>query len=138
MTGTPPTAGGWARFDDLRTGTAIRCPAPDRILVAEHSADVVGVLAEVERATDAGRWAFGYVAYEAAIAPEPRLVAHRAPPMDVGRIRERIAAGDTRRAAGTGVAASRPGPRAGHRGAQSPARIASRGVGGPAADRAGR
>ena len=28
--------------------------------------EVVGVLAEVERATDAGRWAFGYVAYEAA------------------------------------------------------------------------
>src|SRR3712207_8821244 len=61
------------RSDDLRTGTALRCPAPDRILVAEHPAEVAGVLAEVQRATDSGRWAFGYVAYEAADRKSTRL-----------------------------------------------------------------
>ena len=73
----------WARFDDLRAGTALRCPTPDRVLVAERPEEVVDVLAEVQRATDSGRWAFGYVAYEAAAAFDPRLVAHPAPPMDM-------------------------------------------------------
>ncbi|SDN46824.1 para-aminobenzoate synthetase / 4-amino-4-deoxychorismate lyase [Geodermatophilus siccatus] len=73
----------WARFDDLRTGTALRCPAPDRILVAEHPAEVAGVLAEVQRATDSGRWAFGYVAYEAAAGLDPALAVHPSTPMDV-------------------------------------------------------
>jgi para-aminobenzoate synthetase / 4-amino-4-deoxychorismate lyase len=71
----------WARFDDLRSGTALRCPAPDRILVAEHPGEVVGVLAEVERATDAGRWAFGYVAYEAAAGLDRHLPVHAATPL---------------------------------------------------------
>jgi para-aminobenzoate synthetase / 4-amino-4-deoxychorismate lyase len=81
VTSTTRTPYGWARFDDLRTGTAVRCPAPDRILVAEHVDEVVGVLAEVERATDAGRWAFGYVAYEAAAGLDPRLAVHSSTPM---------------------------------------------------------
>ena len=71
----------WARFDDLRSGTALRCPAPDRILVAEHPGEVVGVLAEVQRATDSGRWAFGYVAYEAAAGLDPQLAVHPSTPM---------------------------------------------------------
>ncbi|MGY1844584.1 aminodeoxychorismate synthase component I [Modestobacter sp. SYSU DS0875] len=62
MTATAPGA----RFDDLVTGTALRCPPPDRVLVAERADQVPGVLAEVERATAAGSWAFGYLAYEAA------------------------------------------------------------------------
>jgi para-aminobenzoate synthetase/4-amino-4-deoxychorismate lyase len=45
----------WARLDDLRAGTAIRCPQPDGVLVAERPDEVVGVLAEVERATESGR-----------------------------------------------------------------------------------
>ncbi len=73
----------WARFDDLRAGTALRCPAPDRILVAEHPAEVAGVLAEVQRATDSGRWAFGYVAYEAAAGLDPMLAVHPSTPMDM-------------------------------------------------------
>jgi para-aminobenzoate synthetase / 4-amino-4-deoxychorismate lyase len=68
----------WARFDDLKTGTAVRCPPPYRVLVAERPDEVVGVLAEVERATDAGRWAFGYVAYEAAAGLDPHLPVHGA------------------------------------------------------------
>jgi para-aminobenzoate synthetase/4-amino-4-deoxychorismate lyase len=71
----------WARFDDLRTETAVRCPAPDRILVAERPEEVLDVLTEVERATDAGRWAFGYVAYEAAAGLDPQLAVHSSTPM---------------------------------------------------------
>ena len=72
--------GAWARFDDLRAGTAVQCPTPHRVLVAERPEQVVGVLAEVERATDAGDWAFGYVAYEAAAGLDPHLVVHRSTP----------------------------------------------------------
>ena len=67
----------WARFDDLRAGTAVQCPTPHRVLVAERPDQVVGVLAEVERATDSGSWAFGYVAYEAAAGLDPHLAVHR-------------------------------------------------------------
>ena len=49
----------------------MQCPPPYRVLVAERPDEVVGVLAQVERATDAGRWAFGYVAYEAAAGLDP-------------------------------------------------------------------
>jgi para-aminobenzoate synthetase/4-amino-4-deoxychorismate lyase len=56
----------WARFDDLRSGTALLCPPPFRVLTAQRPEDVAAVLIEVERATSAGHWAFGYVAYEAA------------------------------------------------------------------------
>ena len=67
----------WARFDDLQAGTAVQCPTPHRVLVAERPDQVVGVLAEVERATDSGSWAFGYVAYEAAAGLDPHLAVHR-------------------------------------------------------------
>jgi len=66
----------WGRFDDLRAGTAVVCPPPHRVLVAERPQDVVGVLAEVQRATDGGDWAFGYLAYEAAAGLDPALAVH--------------------------------------------------------------
>ena len=66
--GTP-----WARFDDLRAGTALRFPPPARVLTASSPEDVVPVLAEVERATAAGQWAAGYVGYEAAAGLDPAL-----------------------------------------------------------------
>jgi para-aminobenzoate synthetase/4-amino-4-deoxychorismate lyase len=68
-TGTRP----WARFDDLQSGTALRCPSPSRVLTAARAEDVAPVLAEVERATAAGRWAFGYLAYEAATGLDAAL-----------------------------------------------------------------
>ncbi|WP_369135601.1 aminodeoxychorismate synthase component I [Modestobacter sp. I12A-02662] len=71
----------WARFDDLRAGVALRCPSPHRVLVAVRPDEVVDVLAEVERATDAGQWAFGYVAYEAAAGLDPHLAVHGSTPM---------------------------------------------------------
>ena len=58
----------------------MQCPVPHRVLVADRPEQVVGVLAEVERATDAGDWAFGYVAYEAAAGLDPHLVVHRSTP----------------------------------------------------------
>ena len=71
----------WARFDDLRAGTAVQCPPPRRVLTAERPEEVLGILTEVERATDAGQWAVGYVAYEAAAGLDPRLAVHRSTPM---------------------------------------------------------
>jgi para-aminobenzoate synthetase/4-amino-4-deoxychorismate lyase len=70
----------WARFDDLRAATALRCPPPFRVLAAQTADDVVPVLAEVERATAAGHWAFGYVGYEAAPGLDPALPALPADP----------------------------------------------------------
>ncbi|WP_369130856.1 aminodeoxychorismate synthase component I [Modestobacter roseus] len=69
MTATTPGA----RFDDLVAGTALRCPPPDQVLVARRADEVAGVLAEVERATAAGSWAFGWLAYEAAPGLDPSL-----------------------------------------------------------------
>jgi hypothetical protein len=67
------TPGAGARFDDLVAGTALRCPPPHRILSAHRPEEVVPVLTEVERATSAGHWAFGYVSYEAAPSLDPGL-----------------------------------------------------------------
>ncbi|NEK56348.1 aminodeoxychorismate synthase component I [Geodermatophilus sabuli] len=70
----------WARFDDLTAGTALRFPPPHRVVTAERPEDVVPALADVERATAAGSWAFGYVGYEAAPGLDPALsVAGRRP-----------------------------------------------------------
>ena len=63
----------WARFDDLRAGTSLRCPPPSRILAAVRPDEVAGVLQQVHEATEAGSWAFGYVAYEAASGLDPQL-----------------------------------------------------------------
>jgi para-aminobenzoate synthetase / 4-amino-4-deoxychorismate lyase len=63
----------WARFDDLDAGEALLCPPPSRILTALRPEDVAGVLQEVHDATEAGSWAFGYVAYEAAAGLDPHL-----------------------------------------------------------------
>jgi para-aminobenzoate synthetase/4-amino-4-deoxychorismate lyase len=60
------------RFDDLRGGSALSFTRPFRVLVADDPAEVVPVLAEVERATERGCWAFGYVAYEAAAGLDRR------------------------------------------------------------------
>jgi para-aminobenzoate synthetase/4-amino-4-deoxychorismate lyase len=63
----------WARFDDLATGEALLCPPPSRILTAVRPEEVPGVLQQVHDATEAGSWAFGYVAYEAAAGLDPQL-----------------------------------------------------------------
>ncbi|HEX4361593.1 MAG TPA: aminodeoxychorismate synthase component I [Pseudonocardia sp.] len=72
----------WARFDDFPAGRALRFPAPHRVLTASRPDEVVAVLAEVDRATRAGCWAYGYVGYEAAAGLDDRLVTH--PPAATG------------------------------------------------------
>jgi aminodeoxychorismate synthase component I len=69
-----PTA--WARFDDLRAGTACRFPEIAYDLVATRPEHVVDVLAEVDEATRRGWWAFGFVSYEAAAGLDPSLAVH--------------------------------------------------------------
>ncbi|HYH24914.1 MAG TPA: aminodeoxychorismate synthase component I [Blastococcus sp.] len=72
----------WARFDDLRAGTALRCPPPRQVLVAVRPEEVAGVLQQVHEATERGGWAYGYVAYEAAAGLDPRLPGRPAAPGD--------------------------------------------------------
>ena len=75
MVGAP-----WARFDNLREGTARRFQASDEVLVATRHDQVAGVLSAVDQATRAGRFAFGYLAYEAALGLDSTLVVHQARP----------------------------------------------------------
>lgn len=70
---TPGPEVAWARFDDLVGGRALMCPPPHRILSADHVDGVRAVLAEVEAATAAGAWAYGFVSYEAAPAFDSAL-----------------------------------------------------------------
>ncbi|SDN82490.1 para-aminobenzoate synthetase / 4-amino-4-deoxychorismate lyase [Geodermatophilus sp. DSM 45219] len=72
----------WGRFDDVAGGTARCFPETSRVLVATTAEDVVPVLAEVERATAAGSWAFGYLSYEAAAGLDPGLAVVPRPPDD--------------------------------------------------------
>ena len=79
--GQPAASGVRARFDDLVAGTALSFDRPFRVLAATEAAEVLPLLAEVERASQAGCWAFGYLAYEAAAALDPRarVVSRPAP-----------------------------------------------------------
>ena len=49
---------------------------PDQILIAKERAEVVPLLEEVDRATQAGYYAVGYISYGAAPALNPYLSAH--------------------------------------------------------------
>lgn len=66
----------WARFDDVRTGTAWEFPEIAYDLVAEQPRDVARVLDELDRATADGWWAFGFVSYEAAAGLDAGLAVH--------------------------------------------------------------
>ena len=70
------------RFDDLSSGRAFTCPPPEAVLSARTADDVLPLLEEVQRATAAGRWAYGYLAYEAAPGLDPDLVTHPPGPDD--------------------------------------------------------
>jgi len=76
MTGGRAAPAHWGRLDDLVAGRALACPPASRVLVARDPDQVVPVLAEVDRATRAGCWAFGFVAYEAAAGLDPALPVH--------------------------------------------------------------
>ncbi|WP_433622133.1 aminodeoxychorismate synthase component I [Nocardia sp. CA-120079] len=70
----------WGRFDDLRAGIAWEFPEVTSELWADRPADVPAVLAELDRATAQGWWAFGFVSYEAAAGLDPSLVVHKPVP----------------------------------------------------------
>lgn len=69
-----------ARFDDLRSGEVFRFEALTGEILARTPEEVLPALAEVERATAAGRWAFGFVAYEAAAGLDEAFPASKGPP----------------------------------------------------------
>ena len=66
----------WARFDDLRAGSSSLLRADHGILRADTLDEVEPVLRAAQAAADEGRWAFGFVAYEAAPALDPALATH--------------------------------------------------------------
>lgn len=68
--------GAWARFDDLLAGRAWCFREPAVELVADCPEQVCAVLAELDRYTADGWWAFGFVAYEAAAGLDPSLAVH--------------------------------------------------------------
>ncbi|GAA0248803.1 aminodeoxychorismate synthase component I [Cryptosporangium japonicum] len=62
------------RLDDLRTGRTLGFPDVTTVIEARSAAEVAPALQAVQDAADAGRWAAGYVAYEAASAFDPALL----------------------------------------------------------------
>lgn len=74
---SPPVT---ARFDDLRARTALSFPEPDDVLVATTHDEVRGVLDRLDAATGAGRWAFGFLSYEAGAGLDPALPRVDPPP----------------------------------------------------------
>ncbi|HEU0257560.1 MAG TPA: hypothetical protein VFQ96_06955, partial [Microbacteriaceae bacterium] len=65
-----------AQFDDMRAGTALRFEAGDEVVAAYETAEVLPALARVDAASRAGRWAYGFVAYDAAPAFDGALVTY--------------------------------------------------------------
>jgi para-aminobenzoate synthetase/4-amino-4-deoxychorismate lyase len=65
-----------ARFDDLRAGVAWQLGPPAVILETNRPAEIAPLLAEIERATADGWWAYGFLAYEAAAGLDPGLAVH--------------------------------------------------------------
>lgn len=72
----------WARFDDLRAGESLRFATPHRVVTTTRPEEVAGVLREIEDATNRGRWAFGYVSYEAAAGLDRALPVQPPTPGD--------------------------------------------------------
>lgn len=74
--GTTPIA----RFDDVPAGTSLQFSAADRVIQARDPQEVAGALQAVEEAVDAGSWAFGFLAYEAAAGLDPDAAVHEPVP----------------------------------------------------------
>lgn len=72
-----------ARFDDLRVGSALLCPPPYRVVTADRPGEVKGALQQVQAASDAGSWAYGYVAFEAAAGLDRQLSGIATEPGDL-------------------------------------------------------
>ena len=70
---TPAKPVPWARLDDFVSGTAQLFPQLVDQVTAATLDEVPDALAAVERAADDGRWAVGFVSYEAAAGLSPDL-----------------------------------------------------------------
>lgn len=62
-----------ARFDDVRSGDGWLFPEAQEVIRASTIEEVIPALVAVDQATRAGRWAYGFVCYEAAPAFDPAL-----------------------------------------------------------------
>ena len=65
-----------ARFDDLRAAVAWELGPPAFVLETSRPDEIAPLLAELERATVDGWWAYGFLAYEAAGGLDPGLAVH--------------------------------------------------------------
>ncbi|TCK25670.1 aminodeoxychorismate synthase component I [Pseudonocardia endophytica] len=65
-----------ARFDDMVDGSALEFGHSAEVVVAHRPEDVAAALETVDALTADGRWAYGFVAYEAAPGLDPQLVTH--------------------------------------------------------------
>jgi para-aminobenzoate synthetase/4-amino-4-deoxychorismate lyase len=63
----------WGRLDDFSSGETTAFPHFDAQIVAQQPDEVVHAIRAVEQATAQGRWAFGFVSYEAAAGLDPHL-----------------------------------------------------------------
>lgn len=62
-----------ARFDDLKVGSALEFRGPLKIISTHSLNGVDAAVREVDHASQAGKWAVGYVSYEAASGLDARL-----------------------------------------------------------------
>lgn len=70
------------RFDDALGGASFRLTGLADVIEARRPEQVVPALERVERAVAGGRWAGGFLAYEAAPGLDPALVVRPRPPGD--------------------------------------------------------
>jgi para-aminobenzoate synthetase/4-amino-4-deoxychorismate lyase len=70
------TAAPRARFDDMVEGSALVFGHAEELVVAHRPDEVAAALDRIDARTRDGRWAYGFVSYEAASGLDPSLVTH--------------------------------------------------------------
>src|SRR5258705_1256334 len=70
-----PRGQSWGRLDDFVGGAADVFPSFDNVVFSHRQDEVADVLRHVEHATNAGQWAYGFIAYDAAAGLDQALPA---------------------------------------------------------------
>src|SRR5258705_12113082 len=70
-----PRGQSWGRLDDFVGGAADVSPSFDNAVFSHRQDEVADVLRHVEHATNAGQWAYGFIAYDAAAGLDQALRA---------------------------------------------------------------
>src|SRR5258705_9470893 len=70
-----PRGQSWGRLDDFVGGAAEVFPSFDDVVFSHRQDEVADVLRHVEHATNAGQWAYGFIAYDAAAGLDQALPA---------------------------------------------------------------